>query len=180
MKDLFEFDEDFEVVVSPQALTLLPFVAVLDKYKNKKIGIAELSYICFLCDSKSEYSDIRDEKERSSAILSSIIHGNEIKIDKVTEKAIEFYKERSHTTTTIFLDSALNAIDKLSKYFDAINFEERDFKGNLVYDPKKVTDVISATPKLMAGLREVRDAIKKEQEVEGNIRGSGKKGIYED
>ena len=36
------------------------------------------------------------------------------------------------------------------------------------------------SPKLMQSIRELRDLIKKEQEAETGIRGSGTKGIYED
>jgi hypothetical protein len=180
MNNLFEFDENFDVVVAPIALTLKPFKDVLDKYKEKRLGIIELSYITFLCNPKSDYADIRDMKERSEAILQSIVDGAKITPDDITKCAIDFYNERSHTPTTKYLDSALNALDKVAKYFDSVDFLETDKFGKLVHEPKKVTDLLSATPKLMEGLRVAREAIKKEQELEGGIRGSGQKGIYED
>jgi hypothetical protein len=180
MNNLFEFTEDYDIVIDPQALTLVPFKAIYDKYTSKKVAIAELSYIVFLCNPKSDYSDIRDLEERSKVILESIVYGKDIKIDSITEKAIEFYKERNNTTTTKFLENALDAIDKISKYLKFIDFNERDAKGNIVNDPKKVVDVIAATPKLMEGLRIAQEAVKKEQEMEKGIRGSGQKGIYED
>ena len=85
MNNLFEFNEDFEVVVDPQALTILPYKKVLDKYKDKSLGITELSFITFLLNPKSDYSTIRNMEERKEAILISIVNGDKLKIDKVTE-----------------------------------------------------------------------------------------------
>jgi hypothetical protein len=180
MNSLFEFNDDFEVEINPQVLTLSCFKKVLDKYKDKRYGISELSYIAFMCNPKSEYSDIRDEKERSEAILLSMSESDKLKIDKVTQEAIDFYKSRSHTPTSLYLDRVLNALDKTGRYFDDVDYSERDMKGSLVYDPKKVIDSIKESPKLMQAIRELKEQIKKEQEIEGSIRGSGQKGIYED
>ena len=180
MNELFQFNEDFEIEVNPIVHTLVPFKKVLEKYKNKVDGITELSFIAFLCNPKSDFSDIRDEKERKEAILISMVGADKIKLDKSTDEAIQFYKDRNHTTTSLFLDSSLNALDKLSSYLNAVNFSDLTDKGALVYDPKKTMDVIASSPKLMVAIRELREQIKKEQELEGNVRGSGQKGVYED
>lgn len=180
MTNLFEFNEDFEVVVNPQVVTLLPFKKVLDKYPDKKLGISELSFIVFLLSPKSDFADIRDEREREKVILSSIVNGSKIIVDSTTREAIDFYKERNHTPTTIYLDRSLDALDKLGAYFKDVDFTERDVKGNLVYDPKKVVDTIKESPKVMSAIRDLKDQIKKEQELESGIRGSGQKGVYED
>jgi hypothetical protein len=178
--ELFEFDENFEVVVRPQALTLLPFREVVEKYPNKEIGIAELSYIVLLCHPKSDYADIRNEEERSAAILLSIIHGDKIVVDSVTTEAIKFYRERSHTSLTLFLDSLLGALDKTANYFNGIDYAEVNKRGDLKYDPKKVIEAAAVSPKLINSIRELKDQIRKEQELEQGVRGSGQKGIYED
>lgn len=180
MNNLFQFNADYEIEVSPEVATLLPFRKVLDKYKDRYHGILELTFIGFLLNPKSDFADIRDEQERTEAILLSMGQGDKIKIDEITQEAIEFYKERNHTTTTKLLDKALNALDKLGDYFDQIDFSERDEKGNMVYDPKRLVDTIKEAPKLMSAVRELKDQIRKEQEVEQGVRGSGKKGIYED
>ena len=180
MNELFQFNKDFELEVSPLVASLKPFKAILDKYKNRQYGIAELSFIAYLLNPKSDFADIRDESIRAEEILKSMVGGDKIKIDEVTEAAIEFYKERSHTTTTKFLDSTLTALDKLSNYFKEVNFSVVDKNGNLKYDPKKLVDVIATSPKLMNSVRELREQVKKEQEIEEGVRGSGQKGVYED
>jgi len=180
MNNLFEFNEDFEVVINPQALTIKQYKDVLDKYKDKTLGISELSFIAFLLHHKSDYATIRNIEERKEAILMSIINGNKLKLDEVTDKAIEFYKEYNHTVTSNYLDSVLDALDKTGQYFRDVDFTKKDLKNALVYDPKKVIDAIKESPKLMQSIRELRELIKKEQEAETGIRGSGQKGIYED
>jgi hypothetical protein len=180
MNELFQFNEDFEIEVNPIVYTLVPFKKVLDKYKNKQEGITELSFIAFLCNPKSDFADVRNEQERKEAILVSMVGANKLKLDKVTEEAIQFYKDRNHTTTSLFLDSSLNALDKLTAYLNGVNFTSTTTSGALKYDPKKTMDVIASSPKLMMAIRELREQIKKEQELEGNVRGSGQKGIYED
>jgi len=178
--ELFEFDENFEVVVRPQALTIEVFKKVMDKYTDRNIGLAELSYIVFLCHPKSDYADIRNEEERTAAILMSIVHGNKIVVDKVTKDAINFYRERSNTPLTLFLDSLLNALDETANYFNNVNYLDENKRGDLKYDPKKVIDAAATSPKLINSIRELQNQIRKEQELEQGVRGSGQKGVYED
>jgi len=179
MTDLFEFDEDFNVVVKPQALTLKPFANVMAKYKDGE-GLAELSYIVFLLHPKSDFSDIRDESERSEVIVESMVGGDKIIFDDVTKKAVAFFKERSYTTKTLFLSEAYNTLDKTTIYLKDVDYSKRDAKANLLYKPKDVIDIITQSPKLMASIKELEDQIRKELEVENSLRGSGKKGVYED
>lgn len=180
MNDLFEFNEDYDIIVNPRVMTLLPFKRVMDKYKDKRLGILELSFIHTLLSPKSEFSYIRDEVQRKEEVFSYLVDADKLKLDSITDQAIQFYKEHNYTTTSKYLDSNLDALDKLADYFSQINFTDRDSKNNLVYDPKKVVDTIKESPKLMRAIQELREAIKKEQEMEAGIRGSGQKGVYED
>jgi predicted Zn-dependent protease len=180
MNELFQFNEDFEIEVSPLAVTLLPFKKVMDKYTNKYYGILELSFIAFLLHPQSNYADIRNEEDRRKAIIMSMADTDKIKFDKVTDVAIEFYKERNHTVTSNYLDDILDALDKTGKYFREVDYSKLDKSDKLVYDPKKVIDAIKESPKVMQSIRELKELIKKEQELDNGVRGSGQKGVYED
>jgi len=180
MDNLFEFDEDYNIVISPQALALKAFRDVVKKHKDPELGIIELNYIAFLLHPKSDFNDIRDEDERSQEIRNSMYRGKEFKITKITKAAIEFYKLRNQTTKTIYLDANKDALDKTSDYLNEVDFSARDSKGALLYKPKEVIDVIKEAPKLMTAIRDLEEQIRKDQEVENSVRGSGKKGIYED
>jgi len=180
MNGLFEFDEDFNIVIKPQILILKAFKAIMDKYKNKHTGIVELNYIAFLLHPKSDFNDIRDEAERSETILESMHGGKDIKIDSITEEAIVFYKSRMHTTKTNFLDAALDTLDKTTRYLEKVDYDSVDSKGNPAYKPKEVMDIITQSPKLMSSIKELEEQVRKDAEVESSLRGSGKKGVYED
>ena len=180
MNNLFEFDEDYNIVMSPQAMGINVFRNVRDKYKEIALGIQEMNYIIYLLHPKSDFSDLRNEEERSDAIIESIHRGKELRLDKITEEAIDFYKERYYNSKINFLNSALDTLNKTKEYLDDIDFTEKDDKGGLVYDPKKVVDLIAQSPKLMAAIKELEDQIRKEEEIENSVRGSGKKGVYED
>jgi hypothetical protein len=180
MNNLFEFDEDFNIVIDPQVLALAPFRAVFDKHKDRELALLEMNYIVFLLHYRSDFNDIRDMKERSVEIISSMYRGDEIVIDKITEEAIEFYKKRFFTSKIHFLNSSLDALDKTRLYMDGIDYSEKGPRNVMTYKPKDVIDLIKQSPDLMASIKELENQIKKEQEVEGDIRGSGKKGVYED
>ena len=180
MNNLFDFDENFDVVLDPQIATLKPFKKILDKYKDKKIAVSEISYIVFLLHPKSDFADIRDEEERGKVIKETLYAGTKIKFDKVTDAAIEFYKSRMLTTKTKYLSAALTALDKTANFLKDVDYEELNDRGGMFYDPKKVIDVIKESPKLMSSIRELEEQIKKDEETQGSIRGSIDKGVYED
>ena len=48
MNNSFEFDKDFNVTINPQIATLSPFKAIFDKYKDKELAVAEISFIVYL------------------------------------------------------------------------------------------------------------------------------------
>ncbi len=180
MHNLFIFDEDFNVRVDPQLLTLKPFADVAKKYKKLEAINAEFSYIAFLLHPKSDFSDIRNEEDRKETILSSMHGAKLIKIDKITERAIEFYKERYNTVKTNFLAAALDTLDKTTDYLKGVDYKKRDAKLALIYKPKEVIEIIERSPKLMASIKELEEQIRKDEEVENSLRGAGKKGVYED
>lgn len=180
MNEWFEFDENYEVIINPIVTTFIPFKNILDKYKDKKLGILELSFICALHHPKTMFNDIRNEEERRKVVLSSMYGVDKLKLDEVTTKAEEFFKELTTTPLTRHLDAALDALEKLTNYYKEVDFEKVDFNGRPLYEAKKLVDTIASSPKVMAAIKELKDLIRKDQEQEGVIRGSGEKSIYED
>lgn len=187
MNNLIVFDEEFSIKLDPQIFTLKPFKAIHDKYKDKDLALAEVSYIVFLLHPKSDFSDERDLKVKKKTILESMHNGDKIKLDAKTNKAIEMFKERMNTPKTLLLDSALDTLDKMRMYLNTIDFsgreiEDRNGEIKIIqdYDPKKVIEVIEKLPKVMTAIKELEDQIRKEQETENSTRGSGQKGAYED
>jgi len=180
--ELFKY-KDYNVIVAPEALLLNPIKDVLNKYKgkDKQLGIAELGYVYFFCDWASDYSNIIDLKERKAKILKDVYvrEGSKLKIDKITDAAIEFYTERQQTLSMELKDSAKRAINKIIKYLDNVDLFERDVNGKYINDVSKVTSTIDKAPTLVERMADLDNAIRKEIAENSKLRGVDKKGLYE-
>ena len=69
MIKLFRY-EGYKIIISEEALALKPFKQIWqrDRTVNKDKAIAELGFIYFFCDPRSDYQYLVDEDERKEAI----------------------------------------------------------------------------------------------------------------
>ena len=188
MLNLFTLDSDWNIILAPEALSLLPFKRVVDKYKQREYGIVELSYIYFMVDFRSDYNDLVDEKERSEKILESLAESDKIKIDKVTENAIEYYKERQPSISLRHLESMKKALHNLQESLNNIDLSMQVMDENTgelkpVYntmDLNRISSIMKDSPKIIAAIKEMEKQVKTELQENNAHRGSGEKSIYED
>ena len=105
--NLFEL-KNWDLQIQPEAYALAPFKALIsrDKTKNKAVGIKELAYIFYMTDYKSDFINIIDEEERDEQVKKFVELPKEWKPDKKVLEAIEFYKQRSTTTSLLLLEDA--------------------------------------------------------------------------
>lgn len=178
---LFKF-EDYEVVVSEEALTLKPFKQLWqrDRTKAKSRAQNELSYIYFMYDPRSEYMFILDEEVRRKEILEGIGFKDTWKEDQAVKEAVALYKKLTTTTASILLDSIRETIENLRAELQVIDFTERTNSGALVYSLSMVTStldkLIALTDKLVKAEKLIHEQIKEQSK----MRGSGTKKILED
>lgn len=152
-----------------------------DKSKNKSTSKAELAFIWFYADYKSDFSAEPDEDKKIKEILNIVTLPNEWKLDSVVREAIAFYKHITTTPSTILLEQTKKTIKKLSNHLETIDFTATDKTGKLKYDMKKVVDTTTQIPKLIAVLREIEDKVKEEQDnLEKEIRGDKDLAVWED
>ena len=188
MLNLFTLDADWNIIVSPEALSLLPFKNVMDKYKEREYGIAELSYLYFMVDYRSDFNDLVNDEERSEKILESLAESDKIKIDEVTESAMEFYKGRQPSISLRHLESMKKALHNLQEALEGINLSiqvENAVTGEIedMYDTlalNRITGIIEKSPKIIAAIKEMEKQVKTELQENNAHRGSGEKSIYED
>lgn len=179
---LFEI-KDYSFTFSPQALALKPFKVLWerDRFKDKSTATAELAFIYYFADGRSDFNNILDKEKRTTEILNQIGGLPENwKIDNEIEEAIEFYKERTKTISSILLEDAEHAAHTLSNFMRTIDLHEKDDKGKYVNDAKSIADTLAKIPKVIDSLQETAKKVKKELEEKGNARGSISKGIFED
>ena len=172
--ELFEIKDD-QVTFSPEALTLRPFRAIWDKDKSKgkKKAMAEMSAVYFYADYKSDFAEILDKQEKLEVIKSVVVGmPKDWEPSDKFDEAVEFYKERQQTITTVLLEDAKMAISKVSKFLRDVDLDETDIK--------KVSDVLGNLPKTVETINALENSVKKEMQQADTMRGGHTKAIFED
>lgn len=180
--ELFEIKDD-QVTFSPVALSLKPFRAIWDKdkTKGKKKAMAEMAAVYFFADYKSDFAEILDPTEKLDVIKTVIVGmPKDWEPSQHFDEAVEFYKERQQTITTVLVDDAKAAIAKISSFLRNVDLQETDEQGKFVYDVKKINDVIGGLPKTVETVNSLENTVKKEMQQADSMRGGHKKSIFED
>lgn len=169
--------------ISEEAYILKPFKKVWDrdKHKDKDLALAELGYIYFMEDFKSDFSDIVDEDIRSKEIKESITLPPEWEEDEVVRTAREFYQKRSEEVLPLLmLKDAKSIIDKMRVFYREVDFLATDKHGKPKYDIDKVARVIERSATIIETLTKLENMIKKEIQSKKDMVGSKKKSTFED
>ena len=182
---LFTMDMDtFALSFEPEVLMIKQFNKIIqrDKSKGKTIAMAELSYMWFFTNSKSDFLQIIDEEERSETIVEAIIGlPKGWKPDKVVLDAIEFYKKHSLTVTSRMLEDAMSIIDNMSKWAKVAALHLDEMIGDKPkYDISKIQAFIRDVPKMVATIKTLEDEVLKEKDTTDSHRGSQEKSMLED
>jgi hypothetical protein len=185
--NIFELTSEYKIQIDPVAYTLEPFKVLWtrDKSKNKEIAQAELAFVFFTCDYKSDFYNIAEEEIKEGEVVRHCFKDKKWAPDDKVRAAQEFYKERQKTFSLILLEDAVHGISKLSSYLRDINFEENEVNPKTgevkpKHDIKKYADTIKTIPEILKALNTLQEAVKKEQESNRALRGGREKGMYTD
>lgn len=180
MKNLFKY-EGYKLTIEPEALLLKPIKVLWnrDKSKHKEIALAEIGFVYFFCDPRSDYQYIVDEEERAKAIIEGEGLPKKWKPDKLVLECMNFYSSFK-TSSTLLLEDTRIAIDKLRTLLRTIDLNQVDDKGKPMYTLNTVTATIKQIPSLVSELEKAERAIKQEYLSESKMRGQGEKTISED
>ena len=180
--ELFEL-KDFEITFSPQALMLKPFKKLWDrdKSKGKAKATAELGYIWFMEDVRSDFYDIEDKELRHNEVMKFLVGlPSDWKPDEKVEEAREFYIKRSETISTVLLKDTLVMLNNLRQSLKSMDFEERDKSGKPIHDPTKALDTANKLPGMIQTIKKIFEEIEKEGKQGSLMRGGREKAIFED
>lgn len=178
--NLFKY-EGYKVTIAPEALLLGPFKALWarDGSEDKATAAAELGYVYFMADPRSDYQFLTDEGERSKAVKSGEGLPPKWRPDAKVKEAMAFYKTFVPTAALLLADTRV-AVDKLRKLLRDIDLNAVDDKGKPIYTLSTITSTIKQVPSLAKELDEAEKTLAKEMKKEGRMRGSGEKTIMED
>lgn len=181
---LFDLNkQSYEVTVQPEAVTLTPFRKIInrDKKKAKTTAQAELAFIYFFADYKSDFQTTLDETQRMKEIMEVLDLPSTWQPDKAVMDAIEFYKKRSKTTSSQLLEDSRVAAAKVSKFLKTVDLGLVDENNKPIHDAKKVAETIKALPAIISAIDEIEKIVTRQEEFSKNThRGSQEKGMFED
>lgn len=161
-------------VVTPEALYSIPEIRNIwdrDTTDEKLTAQKELAYVYHMAEPKSVYSKLPRENKETEII--NDIFGGKYRPDKEVQLAIDKYKELRETAALRLLKSSINACDKLSSYFDDIDFVKRDDAGRPLYTAKDVASNLEKVGKIRESLIKLEQTVEKEEEQAPKI----KKGV---
>lgn len=168
--------EGYKVVIEPELLTLKPFKQIWtrDKTVNKDKALAEIAFIYFMTDPRSDYQYLVDDNERMEAIKEGEGLPAKWQPDKVVTEAMNFYMSFKPISALLLEDTRF-MVDKYRKRLKAQEFDELEIK-----DLKEVGALIKQIPSLVRDLNEAEKALNSEMRDSGRMRGQGEKTIFED
>lgn len=175
---------DWKLTLDPQVWGLTPFRVLLerDKTKDKVVANAEMLFIWFYTDIKSDYLFL-GEKERAEEIKKNI-HAlpKDWKIDKEIEDAIAFYKKSSETIIQYLYKKAMRSAQDAADYMGetASLLRQLDNSGKPIYRIRDITGGLKDVKIIMRDLKEAeREVIKETEDNVGKSSGSQKFNLFE-
>ena len=175
MMKLLKF-EGYKVVIEPELLTLKPFKQIWtrDKTVNKDKALAEIAFIYFMADPRSDYQYLVDDKERMEAIKEGEGLPPKWQPDRIVTEAMNFYMSFKPISALLLEDTRF-MVDKYRKRLKAQEFDDLEIK-----DLKEVGALIKQIPPLVKDLDEAEKALNSEMKSSGKMRGQGEKSLMDD
>lgn len=175
--------KNYQVEVTDEALLSKPIRDLFNKDTSptKEEFFTQCSVIYFMADPRSSYSYIVDEAERFEEIKKQEGLAKSYKITKDLQAAIDSYKNYVKTTSSLLLEDARTAVDKVRKFLREVDLTKLDDKGKPVYTINTVTSALKMIPQLAKDITETEKLVTKELEEAGRMRGGDKnKAMFED
>lgn len=176
--------EDWNLQVSEEAWGLLPFKKLLDrdKSKNKTRANAEMLFIWFFCDIKSNYLLMKEE-DRIEELINDV---NGLpkgwKVDKEIREAITFYLKFETVIERLYKQS-LRAAFEVGNYLDDTKalLRERDNSGRIITKMADITRGLKDVKIIIKELKATEQEVLKEQKDNlDKSKGAKKFNIFED
>lgn len=177
--NLFQLIE-YNLHISEEAYALAPFKKLLDndKSKDKEIAMKELAFVWYVSDIKSDYNYILNPKDKQDEIIKDLNLPKGWKINKDVQTAIDFYKERSKTVSSVILENSLFIANTLSNKMKKIVTDDGDALS--IKDIESISKGLTQMPSIVTSLQKLEQTVIKEQSEKSSNVGSQEKALFED
>lgn len=175
-------EEDFEVTISEEALTIKAFKDLIkrDKSRDKREALKELSFIYFYIDPRSEFNYIVEDSEKQHEIKQAIGLSDKWKIDDKVQTAIDVYTKLVVSPESLYLDECIAGLEKARLYIRSIDFNEKKRDGTPVMPLDRFQKAVKDAIPLINELKKARIDVEKQIVEEEKIRGSKIKTVTDD
>ena len=174
--------ENYKLIISEEALAIKAFSILWkrDRSTNKGKAIQDLSIIYFMFDPRSDYMYIANENERLAKIIEHEGLPKNFNFDKPMLEAIEVYKELSQTPSSLLLEQASAAMEKVREFLTDVDLNQKDEKGKPVYPINQITSALKDIPVLAKNYQEAYKIVTQELEEKSKARGNKRMSMFED
>jgi len=172
-----------KLVISEEAYLLSPFRKIWDKdkTKGKDRALNELAYVFYMEDFRSDFADIMDDDERAVEIINNLNLPESWQETDLVKEAREFYDKMVNNILPLrFLRDAKKAVDKMRVYFIGVDFNQKDPRGKLIYDPDKLSRTLEKSGSILENIFKLEQMVKNEMEARNDTKGKRVKTIFED
>lgn len=178
---LIEFDGQ-EIKIADEALLVRPIRLLFEKDKSKKKEEfwKQMSYLWFMCDPRSTYQYIVDEKVRSQEIIEQEGLGADWKPSEDLNLAMNIYRKHTVTTAALLLESMRKGAEKLQKFLEELDLFAVDKNERPIYQVSSITSTLKQIPELAKSMSEAEKALAKDFATDDKARGNTEKAVGED
>jgi len=169
--------ENWQLTLEEEVWGLSAFKKLLerDKSKNKERANAEMLFIFYFCDIKSDYLTMKEDLRIQELKKDIPGLGDKWEVDNLIRDAIDLYRKLSQTVIEKLYLQSLKSASDIGDYLEntAVLLAERDKYDKPVTDISKITMAVQKVPKLMADLKAAyKEVIKEQQDNENKKKGS--------
>jgi len=157
---LFEFTAG-KVIITKELQQLAPF----KKLMKGKDWEDKIAYVFHMADYSSPYAKLSDE-EKAQKLSDMLLNGKAP--SKELKEAVELYRELSTTDSLLLLQSARQAVSKLRRYFEDVNFEHEEEPGKAAKD---LMSNLNNVGKIIESIKNWEETITKEKKSEQTRKG---------
>lgn len=177
--NLFQLIE-YNLHISEEAYALAPFKKLLDndKSKDKEVAMKELAFVWYVSDIKSDYNYILNPKDKQEEIIKDLNLPKGWKLNKDVQTAIDFYKERSKTVSSVILENSLFIANTLSNKMKKIVTDDENALS--IKDIESISKGLTQMPTIVTSLQKLEQTVIKEQSEKSSNVGSQEKALFED
>ena len=152
------------IVVSNNVVVPSPYAITISEFKVLKSN--ELGAVYFFADHNSPYA-VYEEQEREEKVSQDL----KVKFTAKVKAGIDKYRELSETSAVKLLKAARSSVSKLERYFRTIDLQLLDDHGKPIYHAKDLIANLEKMGKVVNGLEELEDIVKKQQQKNNPNRG---------